>query len=251
MTAGVTTVTQTNVPSCSATSLASPGSVGAAVKQTVSATPNLSPGENNQLAGNTLIAESAAGVIAASTVLTFSISSPTTGVTFSTAPTATSSGGSVTTTLVAPTGLAATVLTGPQPPASGTGTLPAGTYYFEVTTRGATLGETTPTAPVAATLSGVGQVALSWTAASGSVGGYNVYASATLAGPYYIQNAAAIAGTTYTVSVPLLAVTAAPAANNSVPRLRTHRADGNRHGQRGGRRRRHLGRRALLLRSHG
>ena len=215
-TAGITTVTQANVPNCSATSLASPGTVGSAVTQTATST-NINPGQQNQQGGTTQIVETSAGVIAANAVLTFAISAPTSGVTFSTSPTVTSTAGVSTTTLAAPTGLAAAVLTGNQPPASGTGTLTAGTYYFEVTTRGATTGETTPTAPVSATLSGPGQVALSWTAASGSVGGYNVYASATLVGPYYVQNAAAIAGTTYTVSVPLLTVTAAPTSNNSSP----------------------------------
>jgi hypothetical protein len=215
-TAGITTVTQANVPNCSATSLASPGTVGSAVTQTATST-NINPGQQNQQGGTTQIVETSAGVIAANAVLTFAISVPTSGVTFSTAPTVTSTAGVSTTTLAAPTLLPATVLTGNQPPLSGTGTLTAGTYYFEVTTRGATTGETTPTAPVSATLSGTGQVALSWTAASGSVGGYNVYASAFLAGPYYVQNAAAIAGTTYSVSVPLLTATAAPTSNNSSP----------------------------------
>jgi hypothetical protein len=91
-TAGVTAVTQANVPNCSLTTLASPGTVGNAVTQTA-VTGSLNPGEQNQATGSTTITETAAGYLAAGTVLTFAISAPTTGVTFSTSPTAFVTGG--------------------------------------------------------------------------------------------------------------------------------------------------------------
>ncbi|MDR3660443.1 MAG: hypothetical protein P4L86_08595, partial [Mycobacterium sp.] len=81
------TVTQANVPNCSSTTLASPGTVGNAVTQTA-VTGTANPGEQNQVTGTTTITETAAGYLAAGTVLTFSISAPASGVTFSTSPTA-------------------------------------------------------------------------------------------------------------------------------------------------------------------
>jgi hypothetical protein len=87
-----TAVTQANVPNCSSTTLASPGTVGNAVTQTA-VTGSINPGEQNQATGSTTITETAAGYLAAGTVLTFTISAPTTGVTFSTSPTAFVTGG--------------------------------------------------------------------------------------------------------------------------------------------------------------
>ena len=75
------TVTQANVPNCS-TALTSPGTVGNAVTQTA-VTGSANPGENNQAVGTTTITETAAGYLAAGTVLTFAISAPAAGVTFS------------------------------------------------------------------------------------------------------------------------------------------------------------------------
>ncbi len=87
-----TAVTQANVPNCSISALASPGTVGNAVTQTA-VTGSVNPGEQNQATGSTTITETAAGYLAAGTVLTFTISAPTTGVTFSTSPTAFVTGG--------------------------------------------------------------------------------------------------------------------------------------------------------------
>ena len=85
-------VTQANVPNCSISTLASPGTVGNAVTQTA-VTGSVNPGEQNQATGSTTITETAAGYLAAGTVLTFAISAPTSGVTFSTSPTAFVTGG--------------------------------------------------------------------------------------------------------------------------------------------------------------
>ena len=85
-------VTQANVPNCSSTALASPGTVGNAVTQTA-VTGTANPGEQNQVTGTTTITETAAGYLAAGTVLTFTISAPTSGVTFSSSPTAYVTGG--------------------------------------------------------------------------------------------------------------------------------------------------------------
>jgi hypothetical protein len=218
-TAGITTVTQANVPNCSATSLASPGTVGSAVTQTAAST-NINPGQQNQQGGTTQIVETSAGVIAANAVLTFAISSPASGVTFSTAPTVTSSAASVTTTLAAPTGLAASVLTGVQPPATTYGSVAAGTYYFEVTAKDLTTGETTPSAPTSAVVVGTGggAVVLNWTAVSGSIGGYNVYKSTALAGPYTLVTTAGVnpvAGTSVTISTPITTSAVNPPPTNT------------------------------------
>jgi hypothetical protein len=94
-TAGVTTVTQANVANCSSTTLASPGTVGNAVTQTA-VTGTANPGEQNQVTGTTTITETAAGYLAAGTVLTFTISAPTSGVTFSSSPTAFVTAGNLT-----------------------------------------------------------------------------------------------------------------------------------------------------------
>ncbi len=86
-------MTQANVPNCSSTTLASPGTVGNAVTQTAVA-GSANPGEQNQATGTTAITETAAGYLAAGTVLTFAISAPTSGVTFSTSPMVYASAGS-------------------------------------------------------------------------------------------------------------------------------------------------------------
>lgn len=75
-------VTQADVPNCAGATLGSPGTVGNAVTQTA-VTGSAVPGEQNQATGNTTITETAAGYLAANTVLTFTISAPATGVTFS------------------------------------------------------------------------------------------------------------------------------------------------------------------------
>ena len=158
-------VSQANVPNCSGASVASPGTVGAIVTQNATSTV-VFPGQNNQGAGTTTAVEPSAGFLAATSTLTFTLPS---GVLFSHAPGAVASGS--TGTLAVPTGLTSSQFTGT--PAVSPGVLADGTYYFAVSTKGATSGETMASAPIAVTVANAAatraRCRLSWTAVSGSI----------------------------------------------------------------------------------
>ena len=172
------TVTQT-VPVCSV--ILSPGTVGAVATQTATQSAanqqQVNPGEQNQPAGTTSLAEPSAGFLAAGTTIKFALSAP--GVLFSHAPTVTVTTG---TGLSAPTGLTATA-------ANPSGTLAAGTYYYEVTALIGT-GETTASAEASATLSGTGSINVQWGAVAGATS-YRVYRGTTSGGEntYYTVTA--------------------------------------------------------------
>lgn len=192
-----TTVTQT-VNRCSS-AVGSPGVVGAIVTQNASSMI-VNPGQNNQRAGTTTAVEPSAGFLAAGQALTFTLP---TGVLFSQSPAASVP---APVAILSPTGLVATSVTTAVP-----GSLPAGTYFYQVEASTAA-GDTTPSAGVGATLSATGAVVLTWNAVAGATG-YKVFGRpATIGGTYGLIATPTL--TTYT-DASLSAVGAAPAGANT------------------------------------
>jgi hypothetical protein len=206
------TVTQT-VAACGA--ISSPGTVGSVATQNAAlqaaTQQQVNPGQQNQPAGTTTLTEPSAGFLAAASTITYKISAP--GVLFSHAPTATVSGTGI--AVPAPT-LSYTVAY-PTPAVTG-GLNAAGTYWFEVTARGATSGETAPSLPVGVTCLVACSITLNWTAVTGAFG-YNVYYSATVNGTYlaFASPVNPVGGTSVVLNGATLSATPAPSTNNALP----------------------------------